>query len=349
MYDYNYGYVDYGYADYEIASNLLGGIIAIFGVVIIISLVIGIITLVSLWKIYKKAGKNGWEAIVPVYSIIVLLQITELPMWYLVLFIIPIANIYAIFKIYIELAHKFGKSTGFGVATVFFSFICLPMLAFSKNTVYSGENNPNRQTTPTEVNPVNFNNANIDQNVSNSSETISFSQNINTQINPIPQTENTNNNEQINQFPQSTQEQPITFNATQTINPTPTLNIIPETNTGSSEVIQNNSEMQSQPQQGLNVIPGNNEPQQVTPNTNLTSSQKKEVTPTPESKPPVETIIPNPEPTLNVIPETNAGTPEVNKNNSEMQNQPQQELNVMPNQVSNTFAPEQNNNNNQNI
>ena len=103
---------------------------------IIIGIAAGILVLVSLWIIFKKAGKPGWASIVPIYDIIVLLQVVELPLWYIVLLIIPFANIYAIFKIYIELAHKFGKSTGFGVLTVFFSEICLPILAFDKNAVY---------------------------------------------------------------------------------------------------------------------------------------------------------------------------------------------------------------------
>lgn len=105
---------------------------------IVISLIVGILVIVSLWMIFKKAGKPGWASIVPIYNIIVLIQIAGLPLWYLVLLIIPFANIYAIFKIYIELAHKFGKSTGFGVLTVFFSEICLPILAFDKNATYKG-------------------------------------------------------------------------------------------------------------------------------------------------------------------------------------------------------------------
>lgn len=105
---------------------------------IIIGLVVGILVIVSLWMIFKKAGKPGWASIVPIYDIIVLIQVAGLPLWYLVLLIIPFANIYAIFKIYIELAHKFGKSTGFGVLTVFFSEICLPILAFDKNATYKG-------------------------------------------------------------------------------------------------------------------------------------------------------------------------------------------------------------------
>ena len=105
---------------------------------IVIGLAVGILVIVSLWMIFKKAGKPGWASIVPIYNIIVLIQVAGLPLWYLVLLIIPFANIYAIFKIYIELAHKFGKSTGFGVLTVFFSEICLPILAFDKNATYKG-------------------------------------------------------------------------------------------------------------------------------------------------------------------------------------------------------------------
>ena len=105
---------------------------------IVIGLIVGILVIVSLWMIFKKAGKPGWASIVPIYNIIVFIQIVGLPLWYLVLLIIPFANIYAIFKIYIELAHKFGKSTGFGVLTVFFSEICLPILAFDKNATYKG-------------------------------------------------------------------------------------------------------------------------------------------------------------------------------------------------------------------
>ena len=104
----------------------------------ILGVIVGILVIVSLWIIFKKAGKPGWAAIVPVYNFVVLLQICDLPLWYIILYFIPFVNIYAIFKVYIELAHKFGKSTGFGVLMVFFSGICLPILAFDKNAVYNG-------------------------------------------------------------------------------------------------------------------------------------------------------------------------------------------------------------------
>lgn len=134
MDNYDYGY-DYDLYDYgAVSMQPQSG--APLVILMIISLLLSILLIVSMWKIYKKAGKPGWAAIVPVYNIIVLLEIAELPLWYIALFLVPFANIYAMFKIYIELAHKFGKSTGFGVASVFFSAICFPILAFNKNIVY---------------------------------------------------------------------------------------------------------------------------------------------------------------------------------------------------------------------
>lgn len=80
-----------------------------------------------------------------------MIQIAKLPTYYLLLFIIPIANIYAMFKLYIELAHKFNKSTGFGVGLIFLSVIFFPMLAFGDATyedsiIETNNNVPNNNT-----------------------------------------------------------------------------------------------------------------------------------------------------------------------------------------------------------
>ncbi len=148
---------EYTYTTNTYDTATTGGIFAALGAYMFIYVIVGVLMLVSMWKIFTKAGKPGWAAIVPIYNIIVLLQIVELPLWYIVLFFIPIANIYAMFKIYIELAHKFGKSTGFGVLTVFFSVICMPILAFSKDAVYKGttdsQTSPVSQPTMTPVEP----------------------------------------------------------------------------------------------------------------------------------------------------------------------------------------------------
>lgn len=182
MYDYTY-YGDYGSS----ASSLLDGF-AVLGKLLFIGTIVSILVLVSFWKIFKKAGKKGWEAIVPIYNTIVLLEITNLPTWYVVLFFIPFANIYAIVKVYIELAKKFGKDTGFGVLTLFFPVICLPILAFSKCS-YNNENKINTVSNNSVNNNVNnMNNMNQVNNMNNMNQV----NNMNT-VNTIPNTEPVNN------------------------------------------------------------------------------------------------------------------------------------------------------------
>jgi len=97
----------------------------------IIYLAIIVLLIVSQWKIYEKAGKPGWAAIIPIYNIIVLLEIVKKPLWWIVLLLIPIVNIVMLFIITIALAKSFGKSSGFGVGMVFLPFVFYPMLAFS--------------------------------------------------------------------------------------------------------------------------------------------------------------------------------------------------------------------------
>jgi hypothetical protein len=84
----------------------------------------------SHWKIYVKAGQPGWACIVPIYSLIVLLDIIKKPgIWFLWL-LIPIVNIFFAIRVAVELAKVFGKDTGFAVGLIFLPFIFLPILAF---------------------------------------------------------------------------------------------------------------------------------------------------------------------------------------------------------------------------
>lgn len=105
--------------------------------VVFIYLAIVALVIVSLWKVYAKAGKPGWASIIPIYNIIVLLEIVKKPLWWIVLFFIPIANLVAAIVIYVELAKVFGKSSGFGIGLVFLGFIFFPILAFG-NAKYIG-------------------------------------------------------------------------------------------------------------------------------------------------------------------------------------------------------------------
>ena len=110
----------------------IGGIVGIFGgaFAVIVYVVVAVLMIASMWKIYTKAGKPGWAALIPIYNIIVLLEVTRQPLWMIILLFIPVANIVVYIIIAIELSKNFGKSGGFAAGLILLSIIFYPMLAF---------------------------------------------------------------------------------------------------------------------------------------------------------------------------------------------------------------------------
>ncbi len=92
-----------------------------------------ILIYVSLWRIYKKAGKPGWGSIIPFYNVILWLEIAGKPAWWLILFFIPVLNIILAINVNIRVAENFGKSAAFGgLGLSFLGFIFCPLLASSE-------------------------------------------------------------------------------------------------------------------------------------------------------------------------------------------------------------------------
>lgn len=121
------------YGDYSAVDGAAGATAAISGGAMFFNLVIAVFFAVCLWKIFVKAGKPGWAAIIPVYNIIVMFEIVGMPSWYIVLLLIPIVNIVIAVKMVIRLAKVFGKSGAYAAGLIFLSIIFYPMLAFGKS------------------------------------------------------------------------------------------------------------------------------------------------------------------------------------------------------------------------
>ncbi len=119
----------YSYSDTDAAAALGGA----FVVVYIIAIIIGIIALVAMWKLFSKAGKPGWVAIVPIYNAYVLFDILYGKGIKFLLMLVPVLNVAVDVAMVIRLAQVYGKGVGFGIAMLFFPYICMPMLAFGKS------------------------------------------------------------------------------------------------------------------------------------------------------------------------------------------------------------------------
>jgi hypothetical protein len=93
-----------------------------------------LLVIISMWKIFTKAGKPGWAAIIPIYNLIVLIEICCKPLWWFILLLIPGVNLIVIIILYIVLAKCFGKGVGFAIGLLVLPFIFFPILGFGSAT-----------------------------------------------------------------------------------------------------------------------------------------------------------------------------------------------------------------------
>lgn len=133
-------------------NMLTGGMIAVLAIILILTLALGIFIIIGYWKLYKKAGYNGYEAIIPFYSQWVLTKIAGLKEYWFILsiasIIVSAVDIYALsvlasfvsllFRIGVayNLKEKFHKNNTWFIFAVLFSGIVIPLLGYSNSEVY---------------------------------------------------------------------------------------------------------------------------------------------------------------------------------------------------------------------
>jgi signal peptidase I len=84
-------------------------------------LLVQVIHFLGTWKLYVAAGRQRWEAAIPVYNSIVLMKIISRPTWWTLLLFIPVINLIMFPVIWVETLRSFGKrsflDTILGIAT----------------------------------------------------------------------------------------------------------------------------------------------------------------------------------------------------------------------------------------
>lgn len=146
---YNYTYYDYGYDYGNAVGSVLGGLLIFLVIISIIALAVSIVTLIAQWKLFKKAGKGGWEAIVPFYCNYVLVEIAGLKWYWFLFFFAPfvcnligigfigwLAYLFTMFNIFYNISKRSSKGVGFAICATLFTPICMMILGFSKKISY---------------------------------------------------------------------------------------------------------------------------------------------------------------------------------------------------------------------
>jgi hypothetical protein len=118
--------MDSYYYDEATMQALLGAYLVICA----IALVLGVITIVALWKIFVKANLAGWKSIIPIYNTICLYKITWGSGWMFLTMFVPLVNFVIAIMTMHKLSKSFGKGVGFTIGLILFQPIFLLILAF---------------------------------------------------------------------------------------------------------------------------------------------------------------------------------------------------------------------------
>lgn len=106
-------------------------------VFVVAMLLVSVLMIVSMWKLFEKAGKPGWASIVPFYNTYVMVEIAGRPAWWFaIILLVPLLNVVFSIIVTIDFVKAYGKGTGYGVLSLFFPFITFPIMAFDKNVQY---------------------------------------------------------------------------------------------------------------------------------------------------------------------------------------------------------------------
>ena len=128
---------------------------------VIIAIAFYVVYVIALAKLFKKAGEDGWKAIIPFYNVFVLIQIAGLNWWYFLIaisgtictiakidgldYICSLASMAVNFFIFYNVAKKMKQQpVGYGVAGAFVAPIITMVLGFSNKYTFD----PSVQVSP---------------------------------------------------------------------------------------------------------------------------------------------------------------------------------------------------------
>lgn len=102
--------------DQRVPFAILGGLMLFF---VFFALVIYVYVALALQTIANKTNtENAWFAWIPILNLILILAIAKKPIWWIVLFLIPIANIVVGILTWMAVAEARGKPNWWGILMI---------------------------------------------------------------------------------------------------------------------------------------------------------------------------------------------------------------------------------------
>lgn len=144
-----------------IGGSIAAGIIIFILIVLLFVLAASILEIIGKWKLLKKAGKKGWEAIIPYYNTWTLVEISGCKWWFFLIIICSsalslnfsyninettnisfnsldllggIINFVAMLCINYNISKKCNKDMAYAIGLTILPFIFYPILGFGNAT-----------------------------------------------------------------------------------------------------------------------------------------------------------------------------------------------------------------------
>jgi hypothetical protein len=144
-------------------AGFAGAIIALIVACLWVIVAVYVISIIGMWRAFEKAGKPGWAALIPIYNLVIMIEIVGKPMIWLLWCLLPCVN--WIFGIWLTnlISKSYGKNEGFTIGLLLFPWIFWPILGFSsakylgpsaieaQNPFDNNPNNPFNQPPPPQV------------------------------------------------------------------------------------------------------------------------------------------------------------------------------------------------------
>ena len=133
-----------GYSD----PGAVAGLVAFYTTYAFVMLIFAVIMIIAYWKVFTKAGEAGWQSIIPIWNVIVILKIAGRPWWWLLLMLIPLVQIVVLFVVYLDIAKSFGHGIGFALGLFFLAPIFWLILGFGSSRYVGPAGSPQRRRCP---------------------------------------------------------------------------------------------------------------------------------------------------------------------------------------------------------
>lgn len=116
------------YSYYDTGSTALLGVFSMVYFFILLAIII--VCIIAQWKLFEKAGVEGWKSIIPFYNSYCLCEIAMGNGLLFLLSFIPCINFIFSIVLCLNIAKAYGKDTLFGILMIFFTPIMYLILAF---------------------------------------------------------------------------------------------------------------------------------------------------------------------------------------------------------------------------